>query len=54
MTPEQKQRAKDALKNWLADEMGDLLQELIDAPEVEPALVVEVSIKIENELESLG
>lgn len=40
MTPEQKQRAKDALKNWLADEMGDLLQEMVDAPEVEPFAVI--------------
>lgn len=36
MNAEQKQRAKDALTNWIADEMAALLQELIDAPEPEP------------------
>jgi hypothetical protein len=33
MNAEQKQRAKDVLTNWIADEMAALLQELIDAPE---------------------
>jgi hypothetical protein len=36
MNAEQKQRAKDVLTNWIADEMAALLQELIDAPEPEP------------------
>ena len=36
MNAEQKQRAKDALTNWLVDDMAALLQELVDAPETEP------------------
>ena len=48
MTPEQKHRAAELLSAWRAtayalhaDRMADLLQELVDAPEPEPVLVVE-------------
>lgn len=36
MNAEQKQRAKDVLTNWIADEMAALLQELVDEQEPEP------------------
>jgi len=49
MNAEQKQRAKDLIVAWKstayalhADRMAALLQELVEAAEVEPALVVEV------------
>jgi len=50
MNADQKKRATELLANWRtegqkvwdADRMAALLQELIDVPEVEPALVVEV------------
>ena len=48
MNEEQKQRAVESLAAWRAtayalhaDRMADLLQELVDAPEAEPVLVVE-------------
>jgi len=40
MNADQKQRAKCALTNWLVDDMAALLQDLIDAPEVDPVAKV--------------
>lgn len=49
MNTEQKLRATDLVSEWnthnseyVGDRMAALLQELVDAPEVEPELVVEV------------
>lgn len=61
MNADQKQRAADLLSAWRAtayalhgDRMADLLQELIDAPEVEPALKEQLEFARTIEREILG